>query len=70
MYQLQVENMSCGHCVGAVSAAVHALDPEARVEVDLAGKSVQVETALELSRVSAAIEAAGYPVAAARQTQA
>ena len=25
MYQLQVENMSCGHCVGAVTKAVQAL---------------------------------------------
>ena len=67
MYHLQVENMSCGHCVGAVTAAVHELDPEAQVDVDLAAKSVQVETTLELARVSAAIEAAGYPVGAARQ---
>ncbi|HEX7982383.1 MAG TPA: cation transporter, partial [Duganella sp.] len=26
MYQLQVENMSCGHCVGAVTKAVQAID--------------------------------------------
>ncbi|WP_317202859.1 heavy-metal-associated domain-containing protein [Janthinobacterium sp.] len=64
MYELQVEKMSCGHCVGAVTKAVQALDPQARVEVDLAGKTVKVETGVELARVRGAIEEAGYPVAA------
>ena len=29
MYQLQVENMSCGHCVGAVTRAVREVDANA-----------------------------------------
>lgn len=66
MYELHVENMSCGHCVGAVTKAVQALDPGAAVKVDLDGKSVQVESTLELAQISAAIVEAGYPVSAAR----
>lgn len=66
MYQLQVEKMSCGHCVGAVTKAVQALDAGATVQVDLASKRVTVESAsAALAQISAAIAAAGYPVTSA-----
>ncbi|SFM04514.1 MULTISPECIES: heavy-metal-associated domain-containing protein [Rugamonas] len=65
MYQLQVEKMSCGHCVGAVTKAVQALDAGATVQVDLASKRVTVESASALAQISAAIVAAGYPVTSA-----
>ena len=35
MYQLQVENMSCGHCVNAVTKAVQSVDPQAQVQIEL-----------------------------------
>ena len=66
MYELQVENMSCGHCVGAVTRAVCALDPGARVEIDLATGTVKVESGAQLAGISAAIAEAGYPVRSAR----
>lgn len=66
MYELQVENMSCGHCVAAVTKAVKSLDGNARVDVDLAGKAVKVESSAALDAVKAAIADAGYPVSAAR----
>ena len=62
MYQLQVENMSCGHCVGSVTKAVQGIDPQAQVRIDLASKSVTVESSSELGAISAAIVEAGYPV--------
>lgn len=62
MYELQVENMSCGHCVGAVTRAVRALDPQAQVDVDLAAGTVKVESGVQLASISAAIAEAGYPV--------
>jgi copper chaperone len=66
MYELQVENMSCGHCVAAVTKAVKAVDGNAQVEVDLAGKGVKVQSGAALDAVKAAIADAGYPVTAAR----
>ena len=66
MYELQVDNMSCGHCVKAVTRAVQALDPAASVEVDLASKTVKVGSASALADIKAAIEEADYPVLAAR----
>lgn len=65
MYQLQVENMTCGHCVGAVTKAVQAIDANAKVEVDLAGKTVKIDSATALAPLKSAIADAGYPVSAA-----
>jgi copper chaperone len=66
MYELQVENMSCGHCVAAVTKAVQALDGSAKVEVDLATKQVRVDSGAPLDAVTAAIVEAGYPVRSGR----
>ena len=65
MYQLQVENMSCGHCVGAVTRAVQAVDAAAKVEIDLATKSVKIDSASPLPPLKSAIADAGYPVTSA-----
>jgi copper chaperone len=62
MYQLEVGEMSCGHCVASVTKAVQAIDAAAKVDVDLAQRRVQVQSAAALDAVSAAIEDAGYPV--------
>ncbi len=62
MYELQVENMSCGHCVNAVTKAVQAIDARATVNVDLAQHKVRVESAAALEKISGAIVEAGYPV--------
>ncbi|HEY8606163.1 MAG TPA: cation transporter [Noviherbaspirillum sp.] len=62
MYELKVEGMSCGHCIGAVTRSVQELDAAARVEVDLAQQKVRVATSASLDAVQAAIADAGYPV--------
>lgn len=66
MYELQVENMSCGHCVAAVTKAVQSVDGTATVDVNLDSKQVKVRSGAPLSAVTAAIVDAGYPVTAAR----
>jgi copper chaperone len=60
--ELKVEGMSCGHCVKAVTASIRSQDPEAKVDVDLAAKTVRAETALPRARVSMAVEDEGYKV--------
>ena len=40
---LNVEGMSCGHCVKAVEGSVGALNGVSSVKVDLEGKKVDVE---------------------------
>jgi Cu+-exporting ATPase len=64
MYELTVEDMTCGHCVGRVTKSVQALDQDAKVEVDLATKKVKVDSTADLDAIARAIDAAGYPVTA------
>jgi copper chaperone len=65
MIQFQVEGMSCNHCVGAITRAVQAVDPAARVSADVPSQSVRVESAADRQALQQAIEGAGYPVKAA-----
>jgi Cu+-exporting ATPase len=62
MYELTVEDMSCGHCVGRVTKSVLALDRDAKVEVDLPAKKVTIDSTADLDAIARAIDAAGYPV--------
>lgn len=57
-----VQGMSCSHCVGTINKAIHALDPDARVDVDLGGGTVTVEGSVDPRLALAAIEAEGYGV--------
>ena len=65
MMSFQVEGMSCGHCVQSVTKAVQAVEPRARVAVDLASGRVAVEGGERREAVAQAIRDAGYGVAAA-----
>jgi copper chaperone len=62
MYQLEVGEMSCGHCVASVTKAVQAVDAAAQVNIDLAQRKVSVQSSAALDRIVAAIDDAGYPV--------
>jgi copper chaperone len=60
---LQVEGMSCGHCVNSVEGALNKLGASGKV--DLANKSVTVdfdETKVTLEALKEAIEDQGYDV--------
>ena len=65
MYELKVDSMSCGHCVDRVTKSVQAIDRGATVQVDLDSKKVRIDSAAELTALTAAITQAGYPVTAA-----
>ena len=59
---LNVEGMSCQHCVANVKKAVEALDGVDNVEVDLEAGKVAVEGSADTDAVKAAIAQAGYTV--------
>lgn len=61
MYEFDIPDMSCSHCVKAVSEAIVAADPEARAEVDLEARRARVETAVDPAALVAALDEAGYP---------
>ncbi len=60
MTEFEIKNMSCGHCVGAITKAVKQLDPAATVETDLASKIVKVESNQSREVLVAALAEAGY----------
>ena len=62
MQVFNVQGMSCGHCVKAITNAVQAKDPAASVRVDLAAKEVGVESALSAEQVIEVISEEGYAV--------
>jgi copper chaperone len=60
MQVFNVQGMSCGHCVKAITQALQAKDPEASVRIDLAAKEVGVDSALTADQVIAVITEEGY----------
>ena len=61
MIAFEVQDMSCGHCVGAITKAIAAVDAQARVEVDLPEHRVRiVSTHADATTLAPAIEEAGY----------
>ena len=59
----QVQGMSCGHCVQAVTRAVKSIDPAAEVKVDLPSGRVEVQSTGERAVLAQAIAEEGYTVA-------
>lgn len=62
--ELQVEGMSCQHCVTAVTNAIRQHDAAAQVEIDLATGRVAVNSTQSEDALKAAIDEAGYTVVA------
>ena len=61
MISFQVNDMTCGHCVGAITQALQAADPAARVRIDLAAHRVDIEPGgADAARLGEAIRQAGY----------
>ena len=63
MYQFNIPNMSCGHCVSRITKAVQSTDAGASVKVDLTSKTVSVVSAVSDSDLRKALSDAGYPPA-------
>jgi copper chaperone len=60
MIEFDIPQMTCGHCVKAVTQAVQEVDPKAKVDVDLASKHVNVDTQADRAKLVAALAEAGY----------
>jgi copper chaperone len=54
--------MTCGGCINAVTRAIQAQDPQAKVQADLASQMVNLETTLSEAQASQLITEAGFPV--------
>ena len=60
MLSFEIPDMTCGHCVRAVTAAVKAADPAAELQIDLPTHRVQVQTSAPRVAVVAQLVEAGY----------
>ncbi|MDO9503005.1 heavy-metal-associated domain-containing protein [Falsiroseomonas sp.] len=60
--ELKVAGMTCGHCVRAVTLAIQARDPQAKVQVDLPAGLVRADTTLDRAALTALVTAEGYAV--------
>ncbi len=60
MTQFQVADMSCGHCVGAITRAIQARDARAQISADLAAHSVSIESRLSAEELARLIRDAGF----------
>ena len=60
MLSFEIPDMTCGHCVRAVTAAVKAADPAAELQIDLPTHRVQVQTSAPREAVVAQLVEAGY----------
>lgn len=60
MFTFRVPDMTCGHCASAIARAVASVDRDARLDIRIADKLVQVSTAAAANDLVDAIADAGY----------
>ena len=59
--RFQIDNMTCGGCARAVTAAIRGLDPAAKVQADPPARLVEVESERGEAEIRAALTSAGFP---------
>lgn len=64
MTRFHLPDMSCGHCVAAITEALQAADPAVQLEFQREARAVQVQSSLPDERLAAVLSEAGYPPAA------
>lgn len=60
MYNFQVSDMTCSHCVATIEKAVKSVDGDVKVDIDLGTLAVKIESDKPVERFAKAIEDAGY----------
>lgn len=60
MVTFQVNDMTCGHCAGAISRAVASVDKDARMDIRIQQKLVRVSSTASAAELAEAIQDAGY----------
>ena len=65
MLHFTVPDMSCGHCAGRITTAIHTVDPQAKVLADPPAREVKIASQADRAALVAALTEAGYPPQAA-----
>jgi copper chaperone len=63
MIELNLPDMTCGHCASTVAKTVALVDSTAKVEVDLNSKLVKISSNEDRQDFAEALTEAGYPPA-------
>ncbi len=61
MIELNVKDMTCGHCVKTITQTVKSIDPGASVDADVGSKRVRIESTHPVAEITRALGDAGYP---------
>ena len=59
--KLLIKNMTCGGCARGVTATIQDVDPNAKVDIDLATKIVSVESTESIDKITNALAEDGFP---------
>ncbi|ERL56270.1 heavy-metal-associated domain-containing protein [Psychrobacter aquaticus] len=59
--KLLIVNMNCSGCARGVTATIQNIDPNAKVDIDLATKVVDIETIASVDQMTAALAKGGFP---------
>jgi copper chaperone len=60
MIEFNVQDMTCGHCVGRITKAIIDVDANAKVDIKIEGRTVSVESKATADELAEAITDAGY----------
>ena len=60
MLEFEVADMTCNHCVSAITKAVNAVDPSAQLNIKLEAHRVGINGTASADAIEAAIREAGY----------
>lgn len=63
MHQFTLPDMSCGHCVAAITTALQQADAQAHVTLDVKTHTAQVDSTLPRDALVGVLTEAGYPPA-------
>lgn len=59
--KLRIDAMTCGGCARSVTATIKDVDPNAKVDIDVAAKLVEVESSEEQQKILDALAEEGFP---------
>ncbi|BCU64851.1 hypothetical protein F941_01530 [Acinetobacter bouvetii DSM 14964 = CIP 107468] len=59
--KLRIDAMTCGGCARSVTATIKDVDPNAKVDIDVAAKLVEVESSEEQQKILEALAEDGFP---------
>ena len=59
--KLWIVNMKCGGCARGVTATIHDIDSNAKIDIDLVAKVVSIETIASVKQMTTALAQDSFP---------